>query len=236
MPSRIVLAPPEPWSEEKLLAAARALPEKVPDVHVGDAVGELLVVGVERAEKPVVEVVPRGVPRATRHIDVTVLLDIGASMGERWSAQHSREEAARESLQAFLRQAPARVATVRVLAFGSDVYEAVPRMTPVAIREVPPATPKGKARAGRALQRALEGIAAEPGSRAHAVLLLTDGPSEPAELRAAAERAGRLGIPVHVVVFAPQEHDDLARVASASGGTLQRAMLPLTIEFPEESS
>jgi hypothetical protein len=67
-------------------------------------------------------------------------------------------------------------------------------------------------------------------------VLLTDGPSETPRLLAAAERAGRLDIPIHVVVFAPQADDALREVARRSGGTLERATLPLAIEFPEESS
>ncbi len=227
-PERVVLAPPSSWTDERLLDAARALPDALPAVEVGDVVGELLVVRVEPSPAPSIEVVPRNPPPPGARVDLSVLVDCGASMAERWSAEHTRAQAARAALEAFLAAKPARVASIHVHPFGASLAEAAPPS------DLP--APKGKARAATALQALLGRLAAEPTLRAHAVMLLTDGPSEPDRLVAAAQRAGRLGIPVHVVVFAPKEDEVLAQVARASGGTIQRAALPLSIEFPEESS
>jgi hypothetical protein len=235
-PERVVLAPPEPWDEERLLAAARALPETLPRVEVGDAVGDLLVVAVESAPTDSLEITPRALPHGTRTVDLVVLVDAGASMAERWSAQHTRAQAAHEALAALLKAPPARVATVQVLAFAATLHDALPT-TPARNASAPalPA-PRGKARAGTALQLTLARIAATAQDRAREIVLVTDGPSEPALLVEAASRAGRLGVPVHVVVFAPAEDPTLREVARRSRGTIQRASLPLTIEFPEESS
>src|SRR5581483_11637715 len=133
--------------------AARALPDALPAVEVGDVVGELLVVRVEPSPAPSIEVVPRNPPPPGARVDLSVLVDCGASMAERWSAEHTRAQAARAALEAFLAAEPAP---------PSDL----------------PA-PKGKARAATALQALLGRLAAEPTLRAHAVMLLTDGPSEP---------------------------------------------------------
>jgi hypothetical protein len=229
--ARVVLAPPEPWSEDRLLAAARALPPVPFDLRVGEEIGGFLVVGVAPAESPSVDIVPRAPPRHTRELDVTVLLDCGESMATRFSAEHTRLQAAEAALVAFLRGTPKRIATVSVTTFAAHSREALPPMPPSVVRSFDVPKPAGRAMAADAIEAAL---AEGHGVRARALILLTDGPSPEERLLDAARRAGRLGVPIHVVVFAPGDDEALAAVARESGGTIQRATLPLAIEFPEE--
>lgn len=245
--TRIVLVPPARWDEERLMAAIRTMPVPSGPVRPGDAVGDLIVVGVEpepgaeAVTQSVVEVKPAPRARSGRLLDLAILLDAGESMSQPWSARHTRWQAATEALQAFLKEpgAPLRLVTLFIYARATQLVAG-----PVASSEVklPELTPRGRSQTGSALNAALAYLAEHAEGRTpQAVLILSDGAGEQAELARAAERSARLGVPTHVLLFSPEEDEAFAQVAQRTGGTAQRATNPpsFTLQYeqpPEEPS
>lgn len=239
--SRVVLVPPEAWDEDRIVKAARDLARPSSALRPGDEVGGLVVLRVE----PGADLAPdastvfevRGGPRVTSGpVHLAVLLDASESMGLPWSADHTRLEAARESLLDSLRGARERLSGASIFVFAKDVRLATGPLTAEALPRVglEPLTPKGPARTGAALDAALAHLAGQSEPPEQAVLLLTDGPG--AGLAPAAARAARLRIPIHVVTFAPTLDPELARVASTTGGLAQQASLPLGFDLPPRSA
>jgi hypothetical protein len=151
-----------------------------------------------------------------------------------WSAEHTRLEAARESLRSFLARPGGSVAEVAVFEYAKEPRLVAGPAAPETLALAPPPKAKGRSATGAAINAALATLAAQGGARAQAILLLSDGVGEVAELLVAAQRAGRLRIPIHVLVFAPEVDEVFDEVAKASGGTVQRAALPLVIEFEHD--
>ena len=240
---RVQLVPPDAWDEERLLAAARALVASEAPVRPGDDVGGLVVVGVEPTpgaslvEATELEVLPRPRPASAPLVDLAVLVDHSESMGEPWSAELTRLDAVKEALRPFLARPGTGVGDVTL--FG---YARRPRRlagpapsASLSVDELP--GPSGGSATGAAVNAALAHLAARATpERCQAILLLTDGAGEVAELLLAAERAKRLAVPVHVIVFAPEADEVFDEVARTSGGSVQLAMLPLDIEFVHEGA
>lgn len=241
--SRVLLVPPEAWAEEKLLDAARNLAPLTAVVRPGDELGGFVVVGVEPEPgskvAPATELEIRPDPRAARGavVDLAVLLDVSESMGDPWSGELSRIEAARKALDAFLARPQKGVGHVTVLEY-SRAARVVAGPAPLGEAKLGdvPAT-RGASHTATALDGALARLAADARSdRCQSLLVLTDGAGEVSELRLAAKRAGRLQVPVHVIVFAPETDPVFDEVAQASGGSVQRAALPLEIDFVHEGA
>jgi hypothetical protein len=236
--SRIQLVPPAAWDEAKLLDAARALSPQGDEVRPGDAMGELVVLRVEPQpgssveEETEIEILPA--PRAPDAplVDLVVLVDVGASMQSPWDARHDRAAAARAALASFLQAPSATVASLTVYEYGKELRLVAGPAPPREIALDAPTRPKGPSRTGAAIDHALADLAerARP-DRAQAVLLLTDGIGSVGELVAAAERAGRLSVPIHALVFAPDLDAAFEALAMSSRGSVQKATHPLTIEF-----
>lgn len=239
--SRIQLVPPEPWGEEQLLHAARALTATGKPVRPGDAVGELVVVGVEPepgatlADDTEMEVVPSPRRADAPRVDVVVLLDTSESMGTPWDARHTRLSAAREALATFLRAPGAAVASLAVFEYAKEPRLVAGPAEPSRVPAPPPSVPKGPAATARALNAALAHLAARAErDRCGVILLLTDGVGEVEELPATGERAARLRVPVHALVFAPEVDEAFDTLARPTNGTAQTATHPLTIEFEHQ--
>lgn len=236
---RVVLAPPEPWDDARILAAARTLALPSGAVLPGDDVGGLVVLRVEPESGAVsdanttLDVVARPRPREGP-LHVALLLDASQSMATPWNAEHSRLDAAREALLAHLRAGGAGHSAVSLFTFAREARLVAGPFAPGALKrggiDVP--APAGRARTANALNTALAHLAAQGHDGTQAIVLLSDGGAEPAATRQAAARAARLGIPIHVVAFAPQVDPLYEEVASASGGTAQRATLPLNFDIP----
>lgn len=236
--TKVQLAPPADWNEHLLLAAVRAYAPAGQPVRPGDAVGELVVLAVEPAPGAALtdqtEVVvgtrpPRG-DGAT--VDVIALLDVSESMGIPWDAKHTRLQAARASLEAFLEGPGPAVASVAIVEYAKEprLVDGPAPASVVRLGDAP--TPKGPSHTARALDFALAQLAARRDvERAQVVFLLTDGVGEPDELQAAVARAARLKVPVHAVVFAPEVDAFFGEIARGTNGSHQRAGYPLTIEF-----
>lgn len=241
--SRVTLVPPEAWPEDKLLDAVRTLALPAGGVRVGDDVGGFVVVGVEPAPgaelEPATEFEVRPAARAARApvVDLCVLLDVSESMGEPWSASLSRIQAARKALDAFLARPQAGVGQVVVFEYARQARVAAgpAPLGEAKLGDVP--APRGPSHTATALDAALTRLAADAQTgRCQSILLLTDGAGEVAELRRAAVRAGRLHVPVHIIVFAPETDPVFDEAAQSSGGSVQRAALPLEIDFVHEGA
>lgn len=235
---RVVLAPPQAWDEARLMDAARALPDAGAPLRPGDEVAGLVVVGVEPApgaphRDTAFEIRPRPRPLDAPLVDVAVLLDASESMGLAWSQDLTRAEAAHEALASFLRRGGAGVATVTVLAYARDARVLAGPAAPGTLDAPPLPAPKGPSRTGAALDATLARLCEHArDDRLQVVLLLTDSlGGDEVEARAAAERAARLGIHVHVLAFAPEADPLLEEVALRTRGSLQLATLPLTLDF-----
>lgn len=239
--SRVQLVPPEAWDEARLVEATRAVAASGRPVRPGDTVGDLVVLTVEPepgatlSAATEVEIVPQPRSPDAPLVDVAILLDVSESMGTPWSGKHTRLEAARESVEAFLRAPGPSIASVSLLEYAKDARLVAGPSAPSELRLGEAAKPKGRSATGTALNAALAHLAARTTSeRAQVIFLLTDGVGEVAELLMAAERAGRLRIPVHSMVFAPEMDEVFLELAQASAGSAQTAALPLTIEFVHE--
>lgn len=238
---RVQLAPPGPWDEQKLLSAARALVVEEMPVRPGDDLGGLVVIGVDPspgaaiAEDTEFEIMPRPRPAEGAKVDLLILLDVSESMETPWSAEHARLDAARESIAALLRSPGGGVATVAIMEYAKEPRLVAGPEVPAALTLPVGTKPKGRSATAAALNAALAHLAAHarPGF-AQAIVLLTDGVAEVTELLVAAERAGRLRIPIHSIVFAPETDEVFDDLAKASGGTTQRASMPLVIEFEHQ--
>lgn len=237
--TRVLLAPPEAWDEGRLVDAARAMPRPSGPVRAGDDVGGLVVLrvepesarGVDARTVFEVQAAPR-VPSGPVHL--AVLLDASESMGLPWSGGESRHAAAREALVDSLRASGGRLSGASVFVFAKEVRLVAGPLTPAGMQGalLEPLKPRGPARTAAALDAALAHLAAQPGPPEQAVLLLTDGPGDPAALAEAGARAARLRIPVHVVAFAPEVDEALHSLCKATGGAAQRATLPLGFDLP----
>jgi predicted RNA-binding Zn ribbon-like protein len=237
--SRVVLVPPERWDEPRLADAARSLPRPRAPLRPGDAVGGLVVLGVAAGAAlapdagTVFEV--RAAPRAPAGpLHLAVLLDASESMALPWSAEYARIDAAREALTDSLRASGDRLGGATVFTFAREVRLVAGPLTPAGTRQVKldPVKARGPARTGDALDAALAHLAAQSDPPDQAILLLTDAPGDAKALAAAAERAARLRVPVHVVAFAPEVDPALRKLAESTGGTAQRATLPLGFDLP----
>jgi hypothetical protein len=235
---RVLLAPPGAWDEDRLLDAARGLPGDAGPLRPGDALGDLVVLGVEPAPgdapdaSTVFDLAPAPRPASAPLVDVAVLLDVAESMGLPWGADLTRSEAAREALFSFLAGPGAGVGDVSVLTYARDARLVVPPTPRGALSAFDVPAPSGPARTGAALDAALVHLAARGRpDRVQAILLLTDGAGDEKPAQAAAARAARLGVPVHALVFAPEADPLLQDVARATRGSAQVATLPLTIDF-----
>lgn len=235
---RVQLAPPDAWDDQKLLSAARSLPAGKRPLRPGDDVGGLVVLRVEPEpgaavdEETEFEISPR--PRAAEgaKVDLLVLLDVSESMSTAWSAQHTRLQAARESIAALLRAPGSSVSTVAIMEYAKDARLVAGPDAPASLTLPVGTQPKGRSATANAVNAAVSQLAsAGRAGFAQAIVLLTDGLGQLRELKPAAERAGRLRIPIHSIVFAPEVDPFFEEIAGASGGTTQRAMLPLVIEF-----
>lgn len=254
--SRVQLAPPTPWDESRLLAAAREFAQAAEasgphanafrwatgnPIRPGDAMGELIVLSVEPASGATlvadteVVLVPGTARTDAPLVDLMILLDISESMGLPWDAKHTRLGAARASVESFLENAGASVATVAYAEYAKEVHIIFGPAAPGKLHLVAPPEPKGGSATAKALDAAISHLAKRiTPERAQAIMLLTDGVGEVADLLAAAQRAGRLLIPVHSLIFAPEIDEVFADLARSSGGSFQRAGYPLTIEFEHE--
>jgi len=235
--SRVQLVPPGPWDEEKLLTAARAYRASGKPVRPGDALGDLIVVSVEPApgatlgDATEVEVLPTPPKVDAAQAEVVILVDVSESMGLPWDAKHTRLEAARACVASFLDRPGGSVATVTLFEYAKTPRLVAGPTAPTEVRLHAAPTPKGGSATATALNAALAQVAAATPTRTHVIFLLTDGVGEVADLLVAAERAGRLRVPVHSIVFAPEMDEIFEELAHASGGSFQPAGYPLTIEF-----
>ena len=207
----------------------------------GDALGELVVLRVEPRpgssieEGTELEILPTARSPNAARVDLALMLDVGASMGTPWDARLDRIGAARAALASFLASAPASVATVALYEYGRELRRVGGPAPPGEIALDAATRPKGPSRTGPAIDEVLAELAerAAP-DRAQAILLLTDGLGSVGELVAAAERAGRLSVPIHALVFAPELDAAFEALAMSSRGSVQQASHPLTIEFVHE--
>lgn len=235
--TRVVLAPPEPWAEDRLVDALRTLDVPAKPLLPGDDVGGLVVhtvephAGAEGDAATLVDVVPH-TPRVrpAKGHELLVLLDESASMAQPWSDALTRMEAARHALGVFLARAGKVAPVVTVCAFAKSLRVLAGPAPPGSLsrpdaRAVPPA---GPCRMGHAIDLALGRLA--PDSRA-AILLLTDSVGEPKALAAAAARAARLKVPVHVLVLAPDAEPELVDLAHTTRGVLRVAAEVPSLDF-----
>lgn len=230
--SRVVVVPPERWDEERILQAARTIAAPAGPLRPGDEVGGLIVVQVEpepgaHAHRgTVLEIAPKPRPVGGRTLDVAILLDAGESMGQPWSAEHTRWSAACEALRQFLKDPSKHLRVVSLFIYARDAQLVAGPVAPGDVK-IPEVTPRGRSMTGTALNAALAYLAqnAAPGSQ-QAIMFLSDGAGEPAELERAAQRAKRLRVPVHALIFSPGEDANFARVARDTGGSAQTATLP----------
>jgi hypothetical protein len=237
--SLVVLAPPEPWDEARLLAAARGIePPAGRTLRPGDDVGGLVVLRVEPeagaaaglATALDVLAAPR---RARGPLHLAVLVDASESMGTPWDATRTRLDAAFETLRAFLVDERSPAALVTLFSYARDVRAMGGPIEPRSLRTFEaPAAPRGPSRTAHAVDAALAHLAAQSHEGAQAIAVLTDGGGEAAPLRAAARRAARLRVPLHFLVFAPEIDPVLAEAADATGGSAAGATFPLTLDFP----
>lgn len=235
---RVQLIPPAPWDEAKLLDEARAVKPTMKPVRPGDAVGGLVVSLVEPEPGAALgvttelEILPAPRRPDAPEVDVAVLVDASESMATPWDARLTRIEAARAAVQPFLVSDARAVASVAVYEYAKECRRVAgpAHIGDIALPETP--KPKGPSDTARALDTVLAEMAARATpERAQVILLLTDGVGDVDALRAAAARAGRLRVPVHALVFAPEVDEAFGELASASGGSVQQASHPLAIEF-----
>jgi len=238
---RVQLVPPEAWDEARLLDATRQVAASRQAIRPGDAVGDLVVIGVDPepgavlSEETEVEILPTARSGSAALVDLAILLDVSESMGTPWDAKLTRLEAARTALAPFLAQPGPSIATVSLFEYAKEARLVAGPVKPAKLKLPAPNKPKGHSATGVALNAALAHLAARTTpTRAQVIFLLTDGIGEVAEVLHASERAARLRIPVHSLVFAPEMDEVFDELAGASGGSAQTAALPLTIEFEHQ--
>lgn len=238
---RVLLAPPAAWDEPRLLEAVRAIPETTRPLRPGDDLAGLVVLSVDPApgaaagRATTFDVQPA--PRALRapQVDVAVLLDASESMALPWSADLTRMDAAREALSSFLHGDNAGVASVTVLSYARDARILATGIAPGSGSMIDAPAPAGPSRTDVALDAALAHLLAHARpDRVQAILLLADGIGDPDATLDAAARAGRLRVPIHALVFAPEADPVFAEAARLSGGSVQLAAIPLTVDFVHE--
>lgn len=234
--SRVTLAPSEPWDDDRLLGAARDL--ELPDAPLwpGDEVHGLVVErvepqpGAQPAADTVLELLPHATRARGRGQHLVVLVDRGASMGAPWGQGLTRVEAARYALDVFLGQADALVDSVDVHTFARELRRVGGPAAPSTLRApgAAEARPGGASKLSSALDHALADLAVQRTTRG-AILVLTDSASDPEALQRTLERARRLGVPVHVAAFAPEDDAELVALARGTGGTFTLAAVPPTL-------
>lgn len=236
--SRVQLVPAARMSEDELMAAARALDPPRKPIRPGDALGPLVVVAVDPAPGSAAgkdtewEIAPEPRRRDAPMVDVAILLDVSESMGLPWDEKHARLEAALVSLSSFPGSGGATTADVSVYHYAKHAQLRAGPSPAREIKMIPTAAPKGRSDTGAALDAALAGLASRTrADRSQVVLLLTDGIGNVDGLRAAGERAKHLQVPVHCLVFAPEVDAEFDALAATTGGSVQAAAHPLTLEF-----
>lgn len=239
--TRIVAVPPNSrWNEQQLTEAARDLDVPRGIVRPGDALGDLVVVRVEPENGALaddatsVDVLARARPKRGP-VHVAVLIDTSDSMGTAWSEGRTRLSAARDALGGFLAQPQSAASVVTLLTYAKDVriVTGPTERAPTVPFELPPA--RGRARTAHAINAALAHLAAQSHEGPQALVLLSDGAAELVELRAAAQRARRLGVAIHVVSFAPTVDPEFEALARATGGTSKLAAVPLTFDVTRKN-
>ena len=237
--SRVRVAPLAALSEDALVHAARTLvPPRAP-VRAGDAVGESLVVlhvepapGAALVDETEVELAPAPRTRDAAQVEIAIVLDVSESMGLPWDETHTRLSAALAAIASFLKSPAANVEAISIFEYAKQPRLVAGPAKPREVSMVPAPQPKGRSNTAEAINGALAGLAARTQRDVSQVILLfTDGVGDVAEIVLAAERAGRLHVPIHALVFAPEVDSIFDAVAAASGGSVQKAAHPLTIEF-----
>lgn len=232
--SRVVLAPPDAWPEARLMEAARALAPGKAGLRAGDEHAGLVVVQVEPEPgavpdaRTVFEVLGRPRARTGAKLDVAVVLDAGGSMAQPWSDGLTRWGGAKQALAAFLREHSPTLQSASLLVHAKTTRLLVGPLPPMGIgASLESVVPQGPSRPADALDAALTHLAANasPGTF-QAVLFLTDGGGQAGALRDAAARAQRLGVPVHALLFAPEEDALFRDVARVTGGSAHLATSP----------
>jgi len=240
--ARVRLAPQEARSEDQLVQAVRDLPTSTPALRPGDAVGDLVVLAVEPqaglAIDPSTQIditpTPRPLTGATVHL--TLVIDTAASMALPWGSGKTRLEAAATVAQSVLGRVVPGLARVSLVRFAKDTDVLAGPVAPIDVK-LPSLAAKGSSRLGKALDDVLAHLTSDTlPEQAQAIILLTDSGSEPSAVEAAAARAARLHVPVHIVVFAPEIDPLLETLATASGGSAQVATLPLELDFVHEDA
>lgn len=232
--TRVQLAPPEPWDEDRLLDAARHLELPEQALKVGDDVNGLVIEAIEPAgaqpdADTSFDLLPY-TPREGAGLHLMVLLDCGASMRAPWGNGLTRSDAARYALGTFADQAPAWVASVTLFTYNRELARLA---GPIAPRDLArparaDAEPTGPSRLAGAIDLVLRRIAVQRGRRL-AILVLTDTASDSDALPGAAERAKRLGVPVHALSFAPEDDEEVRKLTAATGGAYDLAETPPTL-------
>lgn len=239
--SRVQLVPPATWDEERLLAAARSLQPSGRPVRPGDPVGDMIVTRVEPSPGATLsadtefELLPDPVSATAALVDLFILLDVSESMAIPWDAKHTRLEAARASLEAFLAAPGPSVASVTLAQYAKEARVVAGPAAPgeLVLGEAP--TPKGRSSTAQGIELAIHHLAERLSpERSRAIILLTDGVGDVADLLAGAARASHLKTPIHALVFAPDVDEVFETIARSSGGSCQRATYPLIIEFEHE--
>lgn len=237
--TRLRVAPLTALSEEALVHVARTFEAPKKAVRPGDVVGDALVVlAVEPAPgatlTPETEFDLAAAPRTrdAPKVEIGLLVDVSESMGLPWDKDHTRLSAALASISSFLKSADAAVESVLLLEYAKHAKVAAGPTRPRELGTLPAPRAKGPSHTAEALDAALAALAARSTPGVSQVLLLfTDGVAQLDELAKAAERAGRLHVPIHSIVFAPEVDPFFERLASETGGSVTQAAHPLTIEF-----
>lgn len=223
--------------------AARGLKPTRDALRPGDELGGLVVVRVEPGAPMAADArtafellaTPRG---GTGAPHLAVLLDVSESMGLPWSAQWTRLEAARDALLDHFQTSAPNLSGATVMTFAKELRVVAGPAPSASIPslKVEAVKPRGSARTASAMDAALAHLAAQSEAGPQAILLLTDAGGDPKALALSATRAARLRVPVHVVVFAPEVDASLRALAETSGGSVQKATLPLGFDLPLRST
>lgn len=236
--SRVQVVPQAALSEKELVEAVRALSDLDGPVRPGDPVGDLVVIRVEPAagasfgRETEIEVLPAPRTLDAPWVELAILVDVSESMAIPWDAKHTRLEAARVAVSSFLSDPSNTVSEVSILEYAKDARVVVGPKPPRALTLGAAPKPRGRSDTAAAINAALAELAGRTrADRAQSIMLFTDGVGEVAELKVAAARAGRLKVPIHCLVFAPEVDEVFEEIAHASGGSVQQASYPLTIEF-----
>lgn len=240
--TRVKLAPLAALPEDALVHVARTFEAPGKPVRPGDAVGESLVVlavepgpGAALTGGTELEIAPAPRTRDAPKVEIALLVDVSESMGVAWDAENTRLSAAFAAIASFLRSPAASIDAVLLVEYAKHAKVAAGPAKPRELGALPVPKPKGPSHTAEGLDAALALLAARSRPEvSQVVLLFTDGVSQLDALAQAAQRAGRLHVPVHAIVFAPEVDPFFERLAAGSGGSVRQAAHPLTIEFVHE--